>query len=137
MATDHGARTVDLLSQLLTEILQKTEPADAQAVAQSFLGLTPASGSVSGSGNTTLITPTGGKSLRVFYASYNPALAVEAAFRFGASGTLWLRNSVVASSVIAKDFGAFRYIQGAADEALILNLSLAVTTIWNTFYIEV
>lgn len=102
------------------------------------LALTVASGSVNGIGNNTLITPASGKKLRVSYASYNPALAVEAAFRFGAAGTLFLRNSLTAGGgVIAKDFGDMRYVEGAVDEALILNLSLGVATIWNALYTEV
>ena len=99
--------------------------------------LTVASGQVSGLGNNTLITPTSGTALRIYYASYNPLLAVEAAFRFGAAGTLWLRNNVNANSVIAKDYGDFRYIQGAVDALLILNLSIAVSVNWNVFYKEV
>ena len=61
---------------------------------------------------------------------------MEAAFRFGATGTLWLRNNITANSVVAKDFGDFRFIQGAVDEVLILNLSLALATNWNVFYVE-
>lgn len=99
--------------------------------------LAAASGSVSGVGNNTLITPTSGKKLRVAYLSYNPALAVECAFRFGAAGTLFLRNSLLANSVVAKDFGDMRYVEGAIDESLILNLSLGVATIWNCFYQEI
>ena len=99
--------------------------------------LTPASGQVSGLGNNTLITPASGKKLRVFYASYNPLLAVEAAFRFGAAGTLFLRNNVLANSVIAKDLGDFKYLEGAVGDALLLNLSLAVSTNWTVFYQEI
>ena len=136
MSQDAGARTVDLLSQLLNELLAKTEPSDTQPI--SGVGaLSIAAGTVSGSGNTTLITPASGKRVRVYYASYNNALAVEAGFRFGAAGTIWLKNNVVANSVIAKDFGDLRFVQGAVDEVLILNLSLAVSTNWTVFYVEV
>lgn len=99
--------------------------------------LTPASGSVSSSGNNTVVTPASGKYLRLAYASYNPALAVEAGFRFGAAGTLFLRNSVSAGAVVAKDFGDMRCLEGAVDEPLILNLSVGVATIWNALYQEV
>ena len=95
------------------------------------------SGQVEAQGNNTLLTPTAGKKLRIYYLSYNPLLAVEAAFRFGATGGLLLRNSVTANSVIAKDFGDFRYLEGAVDEALILNLSLGVAVNWNVTYVEV
>ena len=101
------------------------------------LQLTPASGSVNGVGNNTLLTPSSGKKLRLSYASYNPALAVEAAFRFGAAGTLFLRNSLTVSGVVSKDFGDMRYLEGAVDEPLILNLSLGVATIWNALYTEI
>ena len=99
--------------------------------------LTTGSGSVTGIGNNTLLTPSSGKKLRLAYASYNPALAVEAGFRFGAAGTLFLRNSIGAGAVVAKDFGDMRYIEGAVDEALILNLSVGVATIWNALFTEV
>ena len=95
------------------------------------------SGQVNGLGNNTLITPAAGKKIRAYYLNYNPLLAVEAGFRFGAAGTLILRANVTANSVIAKDFGDFRYVEGAANEALILNLSLAVNVIWNAFYLEI
>lgn len=95
------------------------------------------SGSVSGLGNNAVLTPSTGKKLRVSYLSYNPALAVEAAFRFGAGGTLILRNSVTANAVVAKDFGDMRYIEGAVDEPLYLNLSIGVATLWNALYTEV
>lgn len=115
-----------------------TEDARLAAIesATAKLSLTPASGSVSGLGNNTLLTPAAGKKLRLAYASYNPALAVEAAFRFGAAGALFLRNSVGAGAVIAKDFGDMRYVEGAVNEPLILNLSVGVATIWNALYVE-
>ena len=98
--------------------------------------ITPASGQVAGAGNNTILTPDSGKHLRIFYASYNPFAAVQAAFRFGPAGTLWLVNSVVANSVIAKEFGPTRLLEGAVDESLILNLSDAVATNWTVFYEE-
>lgn len=101
------------------------------------LSLSYASGSASSSGNNTLLTPAAGKKIRVYYASYNPSAATEVAFRFGAAGTLFLRNSIVtAGSIVAKDVGDARYVEGAANEALIMNLTNAVATIWNVFYVE-
>jgi hypothetical protein len=117
---------------------QGTPGASAWKIEQTRVDLTPASGSVSSSGNNTLITPTAGMRLRVFYAAYNPSAAVEAAFRFGTSGTLFLRNNLTAGgSIVSKDFGEFRNITGGVDEPLILNLSSGVTTIWNCFYMEI
>lgn len=98
----------------------------------------PTSGSVSSSGNNILVTPTAGTKLRISYLSYNPAASVEAAFRFGATGTLFLRNNLtVGGSVIAKDYGDFRYIEGAINESLYLNLTSGVATIWNVNYTEI
>lgn len=100
--------------------------------------LTPVSGSANGSGNNTLITPSSGKKLRIYYLAYNPSAAVECAFRFGAAGGLFLRNNLTqGGSVVAKDYGDGKYVEGAVDESLILNLSAAVATIWNVNYIEV
>ena len=123
-----GAATEATLASLLTELQQKVEAVGA---------LTVASGQVTTLGNNTLITPTSGKKLRLYHVLYNPLLAVEAAFRFGAAGTLFLRTNVLANSVIGKDYGDFKYMQGATDEALILNLSLGVATNWNVMYVEV
>ena len=99
--------------------------------------ITMASGSAGSLGNNTLLTPASGHRLRLSYLSYNAATAVEAAFRLGATGALFLRNSVLANSVIAKDFGPARYVEGGTNDPLILNLSAAVATIWNAGYQEI
>ena len=101
------------------------------------VSLSVTSGSVSGVGNNTILTPAAGKKIRISYLSYNPALATEVAWRFGATGTLFLRNSAPAASIIAKDFGDMRYLEGAVDQVLILNLSVGVATIYNVLYTEV
>lgn len=100
--------------------------------------VTATSGSSSSSGNTEIIIPSfAGAKLRVTYLSYNPLSPVEVAFRFGASGDLFLRNNIVtAGSIVAKDFGV-RYIEGEYGESLFLNLSTGATTIWNVHYVEV
>lgn len=125
------ARVADLLDQLRTTLLPKLEIADYPG------SLLVDSGQVNTLGNNVLHTPASGKKIRVYYASYNPLAAVECAFRFGASGTLWLRNNLTANSVIAKDFGELRYVEGGIDVALILNLSAAVNVIWNILYKEI
>lgn len=99
--------------------------------------LIPASGVVSSAGNNALVTPSAGKRLRLAYVSYNPAADVEAAFRLGAAGPLWLRNQAPAGSIISKDLGDAKHITGAPNDPLYLNLSAAVSTIWNALYIEV
>mgnify|MGYP001573983118 CR=1 FL=1 len=132
-----SAGTVAVSGTLNSNLSQYTPIAGRLPVDLATTGVVAASGQVSASGNNTLVTPASGKKLRLFYVSYNPLLAIEAAFRFGASGSLWLRNNITANSVIAKDFGAFRSLEGAVDQALLLNLSLAVSTNWNVFYVEV
>ena len=99
--------------------------------------LTPASGLAANAGNNTVVTPAAGKRLRVSYLSVNPEAVVEAAFRFGAAGALFLRNIVPGKAIVAKDCGDMRFIQGAVGEPLIVNLSAAVPTLWNAFYQEV
>lgn len=132
-----GAATEVTLAALLTELQLKADLGETQPVSVAATIPTVVSGSVAGLGNNTILTPAAGKRLRVFYLSYNPLLAVEAAFRFGAAGSLFLRNNVLANSVIAKEFGFGKYVQGAIDESLILNLSLGVNVIWNAHYVEV
>ena len=97
----------------------------------------PASGQVNSSGNNTLLTPASGKFLRLFYVSYNPLAAVECAFRFGAAGELWLRNNITGHSIVSKEFGPRRSLDGEVGAALVLNLSGSVAVIWNAFYAEV
>ena len=75
--------------------------------------------------------------LRLYYASYNVLGDVTAAFRFGEAGVLWLKNTVLGNSVIAKDFGDFRYLEGEIGESLYLNLDASVTVNWNVFYLNV
>lgn len=95
------------------------------------------SGIASASGDTDLVVPFGTNKIRIHYMSYNPAAAVTAAFKFG-SGSLFFQNVVtVGGSIIAKDNGDFRYIEGSPGETLKLNLSAAVSTAWNVFYTEI
>ena len=132
------ADTVTVGAVTVSNMISSVETGLAKDTSLGKTALTIASGAVNSSGNNTLLTPSSGKALRCTYLSYNPSLAVEAAFRFGTNGALFLRNNLTtAGAVIAKDFGDFRYVQGAVNEALILNLSLAVSTIWNAFYVEI
>lgn len=115
---------VDTQGNLQVEVLAETK-------------LTLVSGEVSSSGNNILVTPTASKKLRLAYVSYNPSAAVDLSFRFGVAGPLFMRNNVtVGGSIISKDFGDMKYAEGAANESLYLNLSSAVSTIWNAFYTE-
>lgn len=117
---------------VITEMLTGAAPI---SVTPSGLVLHLASGTASSSGNNLIVTPTSTFTLRVHYASYNPSAATTCAFRFGTSGTMFIKNALTTGgAVIAKDFGDFRYVEGAADESLYLNLSGAVDTIWNVLY---
>ena len=99
--------------------------------------LTVGAGQSTGSGNNTLLTPAAGKRIRGYYFSYNPVLAAEIGFRFGSTGTIFLQNNITANSVISKDMGDLRFVQGGVDEPLLLNQSLGITTDWTVFYLEV
>jgi hypothetical protein len=86
----------------------------------------------SSGGNTTIETPTSGKSIRVYYIELNAdggnAADVTASLRFTASGSLVYTTCLVPGAIYARNISAGRkYIQGATDEALILNLSTAQT----------
>ena len=100
------------------------------------LQLTPAGGQVSSSGDNTLITPSSGKLLRIYYLSYNNTTAtVECYFTF--AGVNFLRNKIIANSVIAKDFGDFRCVQGSVGGTLVLNLDTATPVNWSCMYVEI
>lgn len=109
-----------------------------QPVSGSPTALTAVSGLVNSTGDNTVITPSSGKKIRLYYFSYNAAEGpVEVALKFG-SGTEFLRNYLAAlGSTIAKDFGDLRCLEGATNEALNLNLSTNVDVIWNAFYVEI
>lgn len=84
-----------------------------------------------------LITPSSGKRVRVNYCSYNPLEQVEAAFRFGAAGPLFLKNEIKGYGIVSKEFGSRRFIEGNVDEPLNLVLGANVATNWSIFYEEV
>jgi hypothetical protein len=100
---------------------------------------TPLAGLTVASGDTLCVAPSApNRYILVHYLSYNPQSApVTCAFRFGA-GPLFLVNTILqGGAVVAKDFGDFRFIKGAAGEALYFNQDQAVSTAWNAFYREV
>lgn len=102
----------------------------------SNLSVSWVSGNTSTSG-AALVTPASGKKLRVYYASYNPQLVdTELGFQF-ASGVLFLYNQVPAGSIVAKDFGDTRYIQGGIDEPLNIFIGTFALVYFNVFYTEV
>ena len=102
------------------------------------IALTIGAGQATGAGNTLLVSPHPDRRLRLHYVSYNPKAAAEVGFRFGEAGLIWLRNDLIAPmSVIAKDLGDFRFLEGGVGEALYVNQNNAVTTNWTVFYTEI
>ena len=98
------------------------------------IALTIAAGQATVAGNTLLVSAQPGRRLRIHYCSYNPKGDAEVGFRFGETGLIFLRNDLVARSVIAKDLKDLRFLEGGVGEALYLNQNNAVTTNWTVFY---
>jgi hypothetical protein len=93
------------------------------------------------SGDTQLVAPASGKSIRLHYLALNAdasnSAAVTAALKFG-SGALIFKLSLSAGSLFGRNIGAGRrYIQGAVNEALSLNLSGSETVNATIEYEEV
>lgn len=86
----------------------------------------------SSSGNTLVLTPTSGYSIRLHYLLLNADGAnsadVTAALRFGVAGGLIYTVCLKAGSIFARNIGAgLKHIEGATNEALYVNLSAAQT----------
>lgn len=94
----------------------------------------------SASGDATVHTPASGKSIRLFYLGYSADGAnsadVTAYVKFGAGSAIY-KQSLAAKAMFAHTVAARRYVQGAVDEALTLNLSAAQTVHVNIEYLEV
>jgi hypothetical protein len=104
--------------------------------------VTSVSGTASVLGDTVVVTPSSGKALRVYYLSMNAdggnTADVTAYFRFGAAGAAKYKKSLKAGAIFARAIGGGRkYIQGAMDEPLYINLSAAQTVNWDVEYDEV
>jgi hypothetical protein len=94
--------------------------------------LSPTASSASSSGDNTIFTPGGGQSSRVYYLALSAdggnSADVTAIVKFGAGGSAKYKVSLKPGSMFARNIGAGkRYMQGAANEALIVNLSAAQT----------
>ncbi len=90
------------------------------------------------SGDTTLVTPGSGQAVRLFFFGYSASpsngASVLCALRFG-SNTAFDNQYLSPSQPYARNIGAGRkYVQGAANEALIINLSAAQTVYCNIEY---
>jgi hypothetical protein len=84
------------------------------------------------SGSSLIVTPTTGSYLRLHYVALNAdggnAADVTSAVCFSATGSLIYKMSLKPGSIFARNVGAGRrYLEGAVDESLYLNLSTTQT----------
>lgn len=99
---------------------------------------TKASSVATTSGDLTLVTPPGGQRIRLFFFGYSASpsngSSVLVALRFGAN-TAFDNNYLSPSQPYARNIGAGRrFIQGAINESLIVNLSASQTVYCNIEY---
>lgn len=96
------------------------------------------------SGDSTILTPSAGKALRLFYYMVNGdsanTVGVTATLKFnGGSGIT--NVSIPPGATLARNIGAGKYyFQGAADQTLVLNLVMSIgsqTVNWALEYLEV
>lgn len=117
---------------------QSTVPVSAAVTSLPVDTLTKSSVLANSSGDTTLVTPSAGQAVRLYFFGYSASSsnssAVRASLRFG-SNTAFDNQYLMASQPYARNIGAGRkYIQGATNEALIVNLSAAETVYCNIEY---
>lgn len=139
-AVDLDTRNLDCLTDSVTICpgvapipVSSTTLATEATLARRFgqLGRTTIATTISAAGDNTIITPAAGMSIRLYWIGMSVASAVEvvATVKFGAAG----------SAKYKWDLGAFMHwetIEGAANEALIVNLTLPVSTNVNITYEE-
>lgn len=98
-------------------------------------------GSVSGSGDQTLLTPAPGMALRLYYLQAGvPASAadVDVILKFDTGGSTRYSFPLAAGGNWARNIGAGRrYVQGGVDEPLVANLSVSTTLLYSVEYEEV
>ncbi|HXG77500.1 MAG TPA: hypothetical protein VNJ53_13120 [Gaiellaceae bacterium] len=92
---------------------------------------------VATSGDTTLVAAVAGKRLRVLAFLLVGAGAVVATFKSGAATALTGGLTLAASTVVAAPFSPEGWFETAAGEALVLNLSAAVSVDGAVVYQEV
>lgn len=109
---------------------------EAWPVSQINETFTKKSPTATASGNNTLHTPAGGKKIRLYFFGYSAGANVTgvlAGLRFGAAGTIFDQQYLVTpGQPHARNIQAGkRYVDGAVNEELILNLSGAQTVYVN------
>lgn len=121
--------TGNALSSSITSLGGTERGLAARVVSES---LSPTAVTALSSGDNTIFTPTGGTASRVHYISLSADGAnsadVTAIVKFGAGGSAKYKVSLKAGAIFARNIGAGkRYMQGATNEAVIVNLSTAQT----------
>lgn len=104
--------------------------------------LTKATVTASSSGNNTILTPTAGSKIRLYHLGYSAGAGVTGVLvgaRFGAAGTIFDNEYLVtAGQAFARNIQAGkRYVDGAVNEPLVVNLSGAQTVYVNIEYEEI
>lgn len=100
------------------------------------------SADASSSGDNTIHTPAAGKKIRLYYLALSANGAnsadVTTVVKFAAGGATKYKLSLKAGAIWARNIGAGRrYLEGAANEALIVNLSAAQTVHASLEYEEI
>jgi hypothetical protein len=85
---------------------------------------------VSASGDNTIVTPASGKAVRLYYVSLSAhdgnGAGVTCILKFGTGGSAKYKVSLTPKAIWARNIGAGRrYLQGAVDAPLVVNLSAA------------
>lgn len=94
------------------------------------------------SGDITIHTPAAGKKIRLYYLCLNASggntADVATIVKFAAAGATKFKHSLKAGAIWARNIGAGRrYIEGAVNEALIVNLSATQTVHVSIEYEEI
>lgn len=106
-------------------------------------GITPKSATATTSGTTTIVTPSSGKAIRLYWfelsARSTNSAAVVAGLRWTTGGADFFQDdfSQYGGKVSHSYKGGRSYTQGGADEALVINLSASQTVYVNIDYEEV
>ena len=117
---------------------QSTIPVSATIASLPVDTLTKTSTLANSSGDTSLVTPGAGQSVRVYFFGYSASPAntttVLCALRFG-SNTPFDNQYLAAGQPYARNIGAGRkYVQGQPNEALVVNLSSTQAVYCNIEY---
>lgn len=137
-ANPNGQATSANSSPVVIASDQSALPVSADVTSMPTESLVKASVLASTSGNTTVINPPAGKAIRLFFFGYSASPSntdtVQVSLRFG-SNSAFDNQFLMPGQPYARNICAGRmYIQGATNEALIVNLSAAQNVYCNLEY---